>query len=307
MTTGRQRRLFRRVISARHLYLLLLPGIAYYIVFHYVPISALQIAFRNYKPRLGFFQSPFVGMEHFNFLFRDPRFFQAIGNTLTLSFLRILFQLPCPLILALLINEVRAVPLRRTLQTVYSFPNFLSWVILGGIFVNLLGDAGSVNALLRILGFESVSFLSSTQLFYPLCVITDIWKSAGWGSIIYLAAIAGIEQEQYEAATIDGATRFQKMMNVTLPSIRGTFMIMVILAFGGVMNAGFDQVFNLSNPAVTSVSEILDMYIYRITFGGPTDFGFSTAVSLFKSVINFAMLMICDRVVKLLGGKGLYY
>jgi putative aldouronate transport system permease protein len=307
MNAAKINKLGRKIYSARYLYLLLLPGLLYYAIFHYMPIAGLQIAFKNYMPRQGFWGSPFVGLFHYEFLFRDPKFYAAIRNTLVLSFLRIIFQLPCPLILALLINEIRALHLKRTLQTVFSFPNFLSWVILGGIFVNFLGEAGIMNSVLSMLGFEKVSFLSSTRLFYPILITTDIWKSAGWGSIIYLAAISGISQEQYEAATIDGANRFQKMIFITLPSIQGTFMIMIILAFGNVMNAGFDQIFNMTNPAVTSVSEILDMYIYRITFNGPTDFGFSTAVALFKSIINFAMLLFCDRVVKLMGGKGLYY
>lgn len=302
-----QSNLFKEIKKTRYLYLLLLPGLLYYVVFHYLPIYGISIAFKEFNARLGILGSHFIGLRNYEFVFKDPDFFNALKNTFIISFCRILFQFPIPIALALLINEMRGTRYKRVLQTVYTFPNFLSWVIVGGILINFLGDQGAINGLLSALGMDKISFLSDKSYFVPLLYITENWKSAGWASIIYIAAIAGINVDQYEAATIDGANRFDKLFHITLPGIKGTISVMFILAVGNVMNAGFDQIFNISNPAVRSATDILDTYIYRVTFSGPTDFGFSAAVGLFKSVINFSFLIICDRVAKGLGERGLYY
>ncbi len=228
------------------------------------------------------------------------------GNTVVISFCRILFQFPVPIILALLINEIRSQRYKKVLQTIYTFPHFLSWVIVASIMLNLLGNNGTVNAMLSALGMEPINFLGDEKIFRPMLYITENWKGAGWSAIIYMAAISGIDTEQYEAADIDGAGRLMKMVYITLPCIKPIIVVMFILAVGGIMNAGFDQIFNLSNPAVRDVSDILDTYIYRITFQSSADFSFSTAISLFKSVINFIFLISCDRVSKLVGENGLF-
>lgn len=301
-----KRSLGKRILLNWQVYLLLLPGLIWYTIFCYIPIGGLSLAFKDYKANLGIWGSPWVGLANYDFVMRDPDFFQALGNTIIISLSRLVFQFPIPIILALLINEIRSTRYRKVLQTVFTFPHFLSWVIIASIMLNLLGNSGTVNSVLKVFGMEPVNFLGDESLFHPLLYISENWKSAGWSAIIYIAAIAGIDTEQYEAATIDGAGRFQKMIYITLPSIKATIVVMFILAVGGIMNAGFDQIFNLSNAAVRDVSDILDTYIYRITFQSSADFSFSTAIALFKSIINFIFLISCDRISKLVGETGLF-
>lgn len=298
--------LWKRILLNWQVYVLLLPGLIWYTIFCYMPMGGLSLAFKTYKANLGIWMSPWVGLQNYEFVFRDPDFFRALGNTVVISFCRILFQFPVPIILALLINEIRGQRYKKVLQTIYTFPHFLSWVIVASIMLNLLGNNGTVNAMLGALGMEPINFLGDEKIFRPMLYITENWKGAGWSAIIYMAAISGIDTEQYEAADIDGAGRLKKMLYITLPCIKPTIVVMFILAVGGIMNAGFDQIFNLSNPAVRDVSDILDTYIYRITFQSSADFSFSTAIALFKSVINFIFLISCDRISKLVGENGLF-
>lgn len=298
--------LWKRILLNWQVYVLLLPGLIWYTIFCYMPMGGLSLAFKTYKANLGIWMSPWIGLQNYEFVFRDPDFFRALSNTVVISFYRILFQFPVPIILALLINEIRSQRYKKVLQTIYTFPHFLSWVIVASIMLNLLGNNGTVNAMLSALGMEPINFLGDEKIFRPILYITENWKGAGWSAIIYMAAISGIDTEQYEAADIDGAGRLMKMVYITLPCIKPTIVVMFILAVGGIMNAGFDQIFNLSNPAVRDVSDILDTYIYRITFQSSADFSFSTAISLFKSVINFIFLISCDRVSKLVGENGLF-
>ena len=302
----KKRKLLQDIYNARYLYILILPAIAYYIIFHYLPIAGITLAFKEYKANLGILGSPWVGLKNYEFVFKDPMFYKALVNTFIISFERILFQFPMPVVLAVMLSEVRNRRLLRPLQTTFTFPHFLSWVVVGGILVNFLGEYGAVNNLLVLLGLEKQSFLSNQALFRPILYITQIWKGAGWASIMYLASIVSIPPELYEAAAIDGATRMQRIRHVTLPGIKSTIVVLLILNVGQVMDMGFDQIFNLQNPAVQDVSEILGTYIYRITFSGPMDFGFSTAIGLFKSVVNFIFLLTADQVVKLMGEKGLF-
>ena len=302
----KKRKLLQDIYNARYLYILILPAIAYYIIFHYLPIAGITLAFKEYKANLGILGSPWVGLKNYEFVFKDPMFYKALINTFIISFERILFQFPMPVVLAVMLSEVRNRRLLRPLQTTFTFPHFLSWVVVGGILVNFLGEYGAVNNLLVLLGLEKQSFLSNQALFRPILYITQIWKGAGWASIMYLASIVSIPPELYEAAAIDGATRMQRIRHVTLPGIKSTIVVLLILNVGQVMDMGFDQIFNLQNPAVQDVSEILGTYIYRITFSGPMDFGFSTAIGLFKSVVNFIFLLTADQVVKLMGEKGLF-
>jgi putative aldouronate transport system permease protein len=269
-------------------------------------MAGLQVAFKNFNAKLGIWGSHWVGLLNYSYIIRDPFFWRAMQNTVVISMQRICFQFPVPIILALLINELNARRYKRVLQTIYTFPNFLSWVIISGIMFNLLEANGLINNILQATGHESVGFLTSTSLIRPLLYITENWKSAGWAAIIYLASIAGIDMEQYESAVIDGASRFQRMLYITLPGIRETIIIMFILAVGNVMNAGFDQIFNLGNVAVQGKIDMLDWYIYRITFQGNMDFGFSTAVSLMKAVVNFGFLIAANQASKLITKTGLF-
>jgi putative aldouronate transport system permease protein len=295
-----------RIWRYKTVYIVLLPALVWYLIFVYIPMGGLILAFKDYKVNLGILGSPWVGLENYQNVFKDIEFFYAIGRTLKINILRLLITFPVPVLLALLFNELKLVRYKKALQAVFTFPHFLSWIIIAGVLRNVLAYDGVVNNLIGLFGGSSISFLGSKQLFQPMLYLTDIWKEAGWGTIIYLAAISGIDQEQYEAADIDGASRWQMMTRITVPNIMPTIAIMFILTTGGIMNAGFDQIFNMTNAAVRDVGEILDMYIYRITFQAPPDFGFSMAISLLRSLVNMLLLIIADRGSKILGGNGLF-
>ena len=298
--------LISRVLKSKEIYFLILPGVIWFLIFAYVPMYGLSLAFKTYKANLGIFGSPWIGLENFTYVFRDPAFLESVWRTLWINLGRILFQFPFPILLALLLNELRMNTYKKAIQTVYTFPHFLSWIIVSSVLINSLDMQGLVNGIIRLLGGDPINFLGNTQIFRPLLYITDNWKSAGWTMIIYLAAITGIDTEQYESAQLDGATRLQIMRYITLPGIQSTIVVMLILTVGNLMNSGFDQIFNISNAATAKAGEILDMYIYRITFQSAADFSFSSAVSLFRSVINFALLLFADRVCKWLGAEGLF-
>jgi putative aldouronate transport system permease protein len=286
-------------------YTLLIPGLIWYIIFAYGPMGGLSLAFKEYKASLGILRSPWIGLENYVYVFRDAAFTKSIIRTLAINFGRMIFVFPVPVLLALVINELRFAKLKKGIQTILTFPHFLSWVVIASIMINLLSYNGLVNSFLKLIGLESVNFLGNPSGFIPLLYVSAIWKQAGWDAIIYLAAISGVDMDQYEAAEIDGAGRIKKMFYITLPNIMPTIAVMFVLAMGGLMSAGFDQIFNLSNAAVRDVAETLDVYIYRITFQSAPDFGFSTAVSLFRSIVNMILLLVADKGSKLLGSDGL--
>ncbi|WP_245608719.1 ABC transporter permease [Saccharibacillus sacchari] len=287
-------------------YTLLLPGLIWLILFAYLPMGGLSLAFKDYRANDGIWGSAWIGFENFKYVFRDPAFADAVWRTLYVNIIKLFITFPFPILLALLLNELRMRRYKKVLQTAFTFPHFLSWIIVSGIIINVLAYDGLVNSFLALIGLPTINFLGSEQNFYPMIILTDIWKSTGWGAIVFMAAISGIDQEQYEAAQIDGATRLQQMFRVTLPNIMPTVTIMFILSVGGLMSSGFDQIFNLANAATQNVSQVLDVYIYRITFQSSTDFSFSTAVSLFRSIVNMILLLLADRAAKWLGGDGLF-
>ncbi|MEG6613541.1 ABC transporter permease subunit [Pseudoclostridium thermosuccinogenes] len=305
-TAGKRRSLFREILLNKYIYLLLLPGVAFYIIFSYIPMYGVTLAFKQFIIKKGILGSPWVGFRNFEYILGEPEFWKVFKNTLIISFGRIITGFPVPIIFAILFNELREGAYKKGLQTVYTFPHFLSWVIIAGIVRNLFSNDGAINNLLFLLGAEKYNFLASNNLFRPLLFITDIWKEAGWSSIIYLATIAGISPELYEAASIDGANRFQRIIHITWPELRSTVVLLLILAVGNCMNAGFDQVYNLYNPLVYDSGDIIDTYVFRITFLTNPDFGVSTAVGLFKSFINMFLLIAADRFLKLIGERGIY-
>lgn len=300
------KRLWKEIWKNRAIYILLLPGLIWMFIFAYMPMGGLSLAFKSFNARLGIWKSPWAGLENFRYLFRDPSFARAVWRTLGINIGKLLVTFPVPVVLALMFNEMRMRRYGKVLQTIFTFPNFLSWIITSGIIINVLSMKGIVNAVLGYFGVDPVSFLGSEAWFVPMLYISEIWKTSGWSAIIYIAAITAIDQEQYEAAQIDGASRLQMMGKITLPNIMPTVVVMFILAAGNLMTAGFDQIFNLANAATKDVSEVLDVYIYRITFQSATDFSFSTAVSLFRSVINMSLLLIADFGARRFGGSGLF-
>lgn len=303
---SKQASLMKRFWHARYIYLLLVPGIAYFVLFAYKPMYGLLMAFEKFNVRKGILGSPFVGLANFRRLFITSAAVTSIFNTLEISLTRMAIEFPFPILLAILLNELRVARLKRVYQTIFTFPNFLSWVVVGTLFKQLLSNDGLLNNILITFGSSRMGFLSTPSIFRPLLYFTSIWKSAGWSAIIYMAAISGINPELYEAAIVDGATRTQRIWHVTLPGLLPTIIVMFILAIGGLMNGGFDQIFNLYNPVVAPVANTIDVYVYNITFGAVPDYGFSTAVGLFKSVINVALLLGANWGAKAINGNGLF-
>lgn len=296
----------KEIVRYKYIYLLILPGIMFFIIFHYFPMYGIQLAFKDFKIGKSIWESPWVGLEKFQMIFRNREFWRAFRNTLVLSFLKIVFAFPVPIILAMLINEINNSKLKRTLQTIYTFPHFLSWVVLAGILSNLLGNEGAVNNLITVFGGERVSFLSNGGIFRFVLIFGGIWKESGWSCIMYLAAIASIDSSIYESATIDGANRLQKAIYITWPGIKNMVAMLFILQIGNCMNGSFDQIFNLYNPTVFDVADTIDTYVYRITFQLPPDYGFSTAVGMFKGVINCILLLTANSVSRKLNDASLF-
>ena len=304
---GRRAALWRNIKNAKYIYILILPAIAFYIIFNYIPMYGIRIAFQDFYPRLGVSGSPSVGWANFEYIFGQEEFWRAFRNTVVLSFCRIALNFAFSIGTALMINEIRMSRFKKVVQTIYTFPHFLSWVIIAGFVNNLFMNTGAINNLIALLGGERIYFLRNGGFFFGLLLFLDIWKEAGWGSIVYLATIAGIDSELYDAAEIDGANRFRQMWSVTLPGVRSTAVLLLILSTGSILNSGFDQVFNLYNPLVYNVADILDTYIYRTTFGTAqaSNPGYGAAVGLFKSVVSCALVIIVDRVAKLTGERGI--
>lgn len=297
--------LWMKIWKYRHIYLLLLPGFIYFIIFKYVPIYGIQLAFKDFNFGLGISGSSWVGFENFEYLFSEAQFWNAFKNTIIISFMKLIFAFPIPVILAIFLSEIRWKKYRQVLQTVLTFPHFLSWVVLSGIMFTFLSNTGVVNNILEIAGMERIEFLTNSGTFRWLLVFSDIWKEAGWSTIIYLAAILGVDMSLHEAASIDGATRLKKIRYIVWPEIRSVVIVMFILQVGNIMEAGFMQVLNLYNSSVYSVGDILDTYVYRITFQTGADFGISTAVSLFKGITNCILLLTANFVAKKFGQKGI--
>ena len=273
------------------LHFMLLPSLLILVVYHYGPMLGVVIAFEDYKPWLGFFHSPWVGMDNFRLLFQYPEATRIFWNTLMISSLKIVFNFIAPFVFALLLNEVRRMWMKRGVQTFVYLPHFLSWVVLGGIFTEMLSPQGGiVNQMLGWFGIDPVFFLGSNSWFRVVVVITDMWKNFGFSAIIFLAALSGIDPGLYEAAVVDGANRWKQTLYVTIPSLVPIAIVVVTLSVGHVLEAGFDQIFNLYNPMVYQSGDIIDTYVYRTGLVNG-QFSFATAVGLFKSCVNLILVV----------------
>ncbi len=279
------------------LHLMLVPGIIFTIIFCYIPMAGMVIAFEKFIPAKGLFgDQKWIGFDNFTYLLNMPGAMSALKNTVVIAFFKIILGLIVPISVAILLNEVRSNKFRRTVQTAIYLPYFLSWVVLGGVMIDILSpSSGIVNQALGFLGIKPIFFLGSNKWFQPTIVMTDIWKGFGFGTVVYLAAITGIDPSLYEAATMDGAGRFQKMWHVTLPGIRMIVVLMCVLSLGNVLNAGFDQILNLYSPQVYETGDIIDTFIYRI---GLIDaqFGPATAMGLFKSTVSCLFISVSYHV-----------
>jgi len=288
------------------LYLMLVPGIAFILIFNYIPMGGIVIAFKDFKFSKGILGSEWIGFENFRILFESRDFYRVLFNSLWLSLLQLVFQFPAPIIVAIFLNEIRHNGFKRVTQTIMYLPHFISWVVLSGIIMNFLSPSdGLVNAVVKMFGGEPIHFLVKPQYFRTIIISAEMWKGLGWGTIIYLAAMTAINPSLYEAATIDGANRFHKMKYITLPGISSTIVILLVLRLGYILSNGFEQIFLLYTPTTYSVADVFETYTYRIGLLNGR-FSYATAVGLFKSAVGVVLILTSNRIAKLLGKKALW-
>lgn len=295
-----------RFLKQWDLQLMVIPALILIFIFSYIPMYGILISFQDYKIGRSFSSSPWVGFKHFEYFFHSPEFGLVMRNTIVISFLKFLIGFPAPIVLALMLNEIRKMFFKRVVQTITYLPHFMSWVILGGLVSSLLAvDNGSINMLLEKLHFidKPINFLSLPEYFWGILVTTNVWKEIGFGSIVYLAAIAGVDPHTYEAASIDGASRFKQIYLITLPSIMPVVSIFMILAIGNLLSAGFEDILILAaNPAIRDVSDVLDTYVVRVGINNYR-YSYATAVGLFKAVISVMLLTIANYVARKSGNS----
>ncbi|WP_299093604.1 sugar ABC transporter permease [uncultured Metabacillus sp.] len=296
----------QRLKRDRWLYLLLIPGILYFLIFKYAPMWGVVIAFQDYSPFKGMLGSEWVGFENFINFFQNPDFFRLLRNTFILAALDLVFFFPAPIILSLLLNELRINSYKRTIQTFIYVPHFMSWVIVASItYIFFTTSGGVMNEIVSYFYGKEINFLSSPEWFRPLIMGQIIWKETGWGTVIFLAALATVDQEQYEAAIVDGAGRFRRLWHVTLPAVRSTIIVLLILRLGNFLDTGFQQIFLMSNSLNRSVADVFDTYVYfvGITQGA---YSYSTAVGLFKSVVGIILVLGANKLAKKMGQDGIF-
>ena len=284
--------------------MLILPGILLVILFSYLPLYGIQLAFKTFMYNKGIWDSPWIGLGHFTLLFRNPEFKRVIFNTIWISFWNLVWGFPLTIVLALLLNELVNRKFKRVVQSILYLPHFISWIIITGIIFSMFSVTnGAVNKALAAAGLDPIVILGNPVAFRPMLYLSSIWKNIGWGTIIYMATIAGIDQELYAAAVIDGANRYKQCIHITLPSMKYAIVILLILSAGGMMNSNFDQIFNLQSPTTRNVGDVIDTYVYRMGIVNAR-YDFATAVGLFKQVINCGLLFLTNGIVKLLGEEG---
>lgn len=300
-------RILHRMWQQRYLYILLIPAMASLLLFDYVPLYGIQIAFKKYMVSLGITGSPWNNFANFTRIFNDPYFWTVTKNTIIISFGKIITGFPIPIILSLLFNELRGTKFKRITQSVLYLPNFISWIVIASLIYNALSiNVGIYGKVFQDLFHTTPPMiLGNPNTFRAELYISSIWKGAGWGMIIYLAAISGIDTQLYEAAEIDGAGRWRRMWYITLPSLSFAIVLNLIMAVGGIMNANFDQIFNLYSPTVYNVGDVIDTYVYRLGISNGR-YDLSTAINLFKSVVNALLLISADRVAKWIGHEGFF-
>lgn len=301
-------KLWKRIWFYRYLYLLALPGVLYFVIFSYVPMWGVAIAFKDFRLFRGFDGSPWVGLKNFEFFFASPNFPRLLRNTILISGLNLAFIFPAPIMLALLLNELKNGLFKRFVQTVSYLPHFISWIVVGGLLTYTFSQSmGIVNIQLQRLGMDPLHILGNKSAFYPLVVGTGIWKEIGWETIIYLAAMAGISPELYEAATVDGANRLQRVLYITLPGISAVIVIMLILQISAILNSNFLQILILqgSDASLYEVGDVIDTWVYRAGFL-KSQLSLATAVGLFKGIVGLVLVFFANKLANMLTGQGLW-
>jgi putative aldouronate transport system permease protein len=297
--------LWQRLARERWMYLFIVPGAVYFLVFEYLPLLGNIIAFQDFSPFLGIRDSPFIGLENFRRLFTDTDFKLALLNTVQIELLQLIFAFPAPLVLALVLHSILSAPIKRTMQSVAYLPHFLSWVIVIALWQQVFGGAGFISQLMRNQGMDAINIMSNPDFAKPLFVLQAIWKEMGWGTIIFLAALSKIEVELYEAAVVDGAGGWQRLWHVTLPGIRSVIVLLLILRLGTALTVGFEQYYLQRGSLGAQAAEVLDTFIYfRGIQGG--DWGFATAVGLVRGVFGTVLIVLANTGVKRFGEEGIY-
>ena len=284
--------------SYRDCYIMLIPGILFFLVFCYGPMYGMVIAFQDYYPMKGISGSAFVGLKHFRALLTNPFFGSVFKNTLIISFYKLLICFPAPIILCLILNEIRCEGYKKVVQSLSYLPHFVSWVVVSGIFIEFLSPSrGPINILLKNMGLEPIFFIADPKYFRGVLVCSDLWKSVGWGSIVYLAAVTGVDPALYEAAQIDGAGRFKRIIHITIPALVPIFTVMFIMESGKVLNDSFQQVYNFLTPTTYGGGDVISTFVYRMGIQN-MQYSFTTAVDLFKNVISFALVMLTNFIAR---------
>lgn len=285
---------------------MLLPGILYFLIFKYAPMWGLLISFQNYQPFLGIFRSPWVGFKHFERFLLSPTFFQLFRNTILLAVYNLFFFFPLPIVLALMINEIRSFAFKRIVQTLTYIPHFFSWVVIAGItYLLFTTEGGLVNELIVKAGGTKIPFLTSPDWFRPIITLQNIWRDVGWGTIVFMATLAGIDPQLYEAATIDGASRWHQLLHITLPSLRSTVVILLVLRLGRFLDTGFEQIFLMLNAMNREVGDVFDTYVYDIGII-QGQYSYSTAIGMFKSIVCLILVIVSNKIAKKYGEEGVY-
>lgn len=296
----------KKLKDGKYLLLLALPAVICMLLFYYLPMWGVSISFKQYSPFKGFADSPWVGLKHFRTFFENPFFFRYFKNTILLSAYSLLWTFPAPIIFALILNDVQNLKLKKLVQTVSYMPHFYSTVVVVGLFTMFLSPtSGQINKLIMALGHERINFIADPKYFRTIYITSEIWQEVGWGAIIYLAALANIDPQLYEAAIIDGASKFKRLIYITLPCLAPTIITMLLLRLGQIMNVGFERAYLLQKPSTYGVSDIIQTYIYRTGIEG-NNFSFAAAVGLFNSAINVIFLVICNKLSKRLNGTSLW-
>lgn len=284
-------------------YAMLLPGVVYLVMFKYIPMLGSVIAFKNYSAYTGIWESPWCGLDNFKKLFTYPDFYKILRNTVALGILRTVLTFPIPVILSLMLNELRNLKVKKGIQTVICIPYFLSWVVVGGLVFDICGVGGLFNNIRSFLGLDTLLVMQKESWFRPIYVLSTIWKESGWGTVVYLAAISGIDPSLYESASIDGASRFQKIRFITFPLLVPTVLTLLLLNIGSFLTLGFDQVYNLYTPMTYSVADIFDTYVFRVGIQ-QAQYSFATAVGLFQSVVGLIMVVTFNRIANKVSEDG---
>ncbi|MBQ7901566.1 MAG: sugar ABC transporter permease [Clostridia bacterium] len=305
VAVGKQKSLIKRMLEYKHIYIILLPTLLYYLIFKYIPMFGNIIAFQKYSITKGIFESRFVGLDNFVEFLSNYKFWELLRNTLSINFYNLLFGFPAPILLALLLNEVRKLRFKKAVQTITYMPHFISTVVMASLILTFVSSDGMINAIRQLFGLEAIAFMTEPKYFYAIYVISGIWQGIGWNSIIYIANMSSIDMELYEAATIDGANRFQQARYITLPGISETIIILLIMQVGQMLSLGYEKIILLYNPAIYETADVISTYVYRrgLLEG---DYSYSAAVGMFNSVINFILLMSANTVSKKLKGSGLW-